>query len=36
LAGPPIEPIREQIPDQIPLGKPQRIGGRAYESLLYH
>jgi len=30
-----IEPISEHVPDQIPLGKPQRIDGEAYESLLY-
>ena len=28
----PIEPISEQIPDQVPLGKPQRFDGEAYES----
>ena len=28
----PIEPISEHIPDQIPLGKAQRIDGEAYES----
>jgi hypothetical protein len=27
-----IEPITEPIPDQIPLGKAQRIDGEAYES----
>jgi hypothetical protein len=32
LARPPIEPITERIPDQSPLGKAQRFGGRAYES----
>ena len=32
LRIPPIEPISEQLPDQIPLGKPQRFDGEAYES----
>jgi hypothetical protein len=32
LAEPPIEPISGGIPDQVPLGKAQRIGGRANES----
>jgi hypothetical protein len=27
-----MEPISEQIPDQIPLGKPQRLDREAYES----
>jgi hypothetical protein len=29
---PQIEPITEQIPDQIPLGEAQRLDGEAYES----
>ncbi len=32
LSATPIEPISEHIPDQFPLGKAQRLGGRAYES----
>jgi len=29
---PPIEPITEHIPDQVPLGKAQRLDREAYES----
>jgi hypothetical protein len=32
LARPPIEPISEHIPDQVPLGKAQRIEELTYES----
>jgi hypothetical protein len=32
LNWPRIEPITERIPDQIPLGKAQRLGREAYES----
>jgi hypothetical protein len=32
LAAPQIEPITEQVPDQVPLGKAQRLDGQAYES----
>jgi hypothetical protein len=32
LVEPVIEPITERIPDQVPLGKAQRLDGRAYES----
>jgi hypothetical protein len=28
----PIQPITEQIPDRVPLGKAQRLGRRAHES----
>jgi hypothetical protein len=32
LGRAPIEPISEQISDQFPLAKPQRLHGEAYES----
>jgi hypothetical protein len=32
LAKPQIEPITEQVPDQIPLRKAQRLDRQAYES----
>jgi hypothetical protein len=32
LASPHIEPITEQFPDQVPLGKAQRLDREAYES----
>jgi len=32
LVSPEIEPITEQVPDQIPLGKAQRLDREAYES----
>jgi hypothetical protein len=31
-ASPQIEPITEEVPDQIPLGEAQRIDRQAYES----
>ena len=31
LASPQIEPITEQFPDQVPLGKAQRLDREAYE-----
>jgi hypothetical protein len=32
LASPQIEPITEQVPDQLPLREAQRIAAEAYES----
>jgi hypothetical protein len=32
FSSPPIEPITQQIPDQVLLGKAQRLDGEAYES----